>query len=77
MTAPQRMTPMGPHREDTTHRCPADGCQRRVPRHRLACPGHWALVSIPTQRAVYAAYRTGDAVWHATAMQKAIEEMNR
>lgn len=50
---------------------------RQVPRSKLACPTHWDLVSKPTQRRVYAAYREHDLQGHVIAMQDAIEEMNR
>ena len=61
---------------DLTHECPKTGCQRRVNRSQLACPRHWALVSRPTQRMVYTAYRSGDFGAHAAAMADAIDEMN-
>lgn len=61
----------------TSHVCPKAGCERLVPRERLACPSHWALVSWPTQREVYAAWRSRDVDRHAAAMTAAIAEMNR
>jgi hypothetical protein len=47
-----------------------------VPRSKLACPNHWALVSEPTKREVYAAYRSGDFGRHYEAMETATHEMN-
>jgi hypothetical protein len=47
-----------------------------VPRSKLACPNHWALVSEPTKREVYAAYRSGDLLRHIRAMGTAKHEMN-
>lgn len=64
-------------RPDTTHECPKDGCSRRVSRSQLACKAHWAWVSPPVQREVYAAYRSGDVGRHVAAMEAAIAEMNR
>lgn len=61
---------------DTTHQCPQEACRRRVARHQLACPRHWARVDAHTKRRVYAAYRSGDLVAHGEAMHDAIEEMN-
>lgn len=61
---------------DSTHECPRDGCVRRVPRERLACPRHWAAVRPYTKSLVYAAYRDGDIAAHAAAMREAIQEMN-
>jgi hypothetical protein len=59
------------------HDCPAEACHRQVPRSKLACPEHWALVSRPTQQRVYKAYRESDFGAHVTAMGEAIQEMNR
>jgi hypothetical protein len=61
----------------STHTCPKEGCQAQVPQHQLACRRHWARVSAPTQREVYAAYRSGDTDRHWAAMDAAIAEMNR
>jgi hypothetical protein len=63
--------------KDNTHECPKDGCLRRVRRSQLACATHWQLVSKPTQREVYAAYRSGNLGRHVAAMQDAVDEMNR
>jgi hypothetical protein len=61
-----------------THDCPATGCGRQVKRSQLACPAHWAMVSKPTQREVYAAYREAPhSARHTAALRDAIEEMNR
>lgn len=59
-----------------SHRCPADGCTRLVPNEQLACRIHWARVSRPTQRRVYAAYRSGDNGAHLAALHDAIAEIN-
>ena len=62
---------------DTTHECPARGCTRRVPRSKLMCFDHWAMVPAPIQRAVYDAYRRqpgGSDHW--TAINDAIETVN-
>lgn len=61
---------------DTTHECPHKACSRRVARHQLACPRHWAHVDAHTKRRVYAAYRSGDLAAHLEAMRDAIDEMN-
>jgi len=54
------------------------GCGRQIKRSQLACPTHWALVSKPTQREVYAAYREQPySARHVQALRDAIEEMNR
>jgi hypothetical protein len=34
---------------DTTHECPAPGCETRVPFAQLACRAHWYRISAPTQ----------------------------
>lgn len=60
---------------ETTHECPAPACERRVARSMLACKRHWGQVSAPTQREVYAAYRSGEPTRHHEAMQAAIAEM--
>lgn len=61
----------------TDHRCPKNGCNRRVPRAQFACREHWYQVSKPTRDAIYAAYRSGDTGAHMEAMGDALEELNR
>jgi hypothetical protein len=39
---------------DTTHECPAPGCEQRVPFERFACAAHW--FTIPRMRR--------DALWY-------------
>ena len=41
---------------DTTHECPAPGCEMRVPFDRLSCRGHWFLISNPTRERLLAEY---------------------
>jgi hypothetical protein len=41
---------------DTTHECPAPGCETRVPFERLACRGHWHLISRPAQERLLREY---------------------
>lgn len=60
---------------DTTHECPGPGCERRVPRHQLACPKCYSRVHGDTKRELYEAYRSGNLARHAAAMADAIEDM--
>lgn len=60
----------------TTHECPKNGCLAQVPRSMLACREHWAQVSRPAQRELYASYRSDNLGRHVAAMQDCIDELN-
>jgi hypothetical protein len=63
----------------TAHDCPIDGCQHQVPRNKLMCVRHWALVPSELGKAVYAAWKGGHGAGtpeHAAACQAAIDAVH-
>ena len=62
--------------DDGKHKCPKNGCERRLPRHILACRPHWYAVSAETRRRVNATWRSGDIGAYMAAREDAVEEMN-
>jgi hypothetical protein len=64
-------------KDELKHRCPVNGCEAMVPRHRLMCPTCWGLVPKPIQNAVYRAYRAAPrSTAHYQAMSAAVEAAN-
>jgi len=61
-----------PEPRDTTHACPGR-CQRRVPRHKFACPNCWARLPAEYRGAILLAYRAGApaVMQHRQAMRAA------
>ena len=62
------------------HKCPADGCEARVPAGKLMCPADWAQVPKPLQAEVYAAWDRGrgrGSQRHVRAIKAAIEAVTR
>jgi len=56
------------------HTCHAINCKTPVPPERLMCYRHWRMVSLDTQRKVWATYRNGQCddknpspEWHKAA----------
>lgn len=45
----------------TSHTCSIPGCNRLIALHYLMCGKHWSMVSISTQRVVYATWRAYSA----------------
>lgn len=64
--------------EDTTHKCPKRGCERRVPLHMLACRSDWYAIPAPIRRAVWDAYRRHGmgSPQHGAAIRAAIDSLN-
>lgn len=48
---------------DSTHECPAPGCERRVPFHIFACRSHWFALPSDLQRRLTRAWRDDAAVY--------------
>jgi hypothetical protein len=58
-----------------SHRCPIDGCERRVPSYQLMCPRHWRAVPADVQRRLYRTWDHGRGAGtedHIEAMDAAI-----
>lgn len=70
----QTPTPSSPP-DDGKHDCPGPACQARLPVQILACRRHWGQVPKDLQRAVYRAWRSGDAAAHAKARAAAAAQM--
>lgn len=64
---------------DSTHECPADGCNRRVAPGMLMCPADWRRVPGPVRRALWRAWDDGAGAGtpaHHAAMAAAIRSVN-
>jgi len=64
----------------STHRCPADGCDKQVGPLLLMCGWHWHMVPKHLQRAVYSAWDHGAGAGtkaHAAACDAAIQAVNQ
>lgn len=42
---------------DTTHECPAPGCEKRVPFEKFACAVHWFTIPAPLRYALEREWR--------------------
>jgi hypothetical protein len=64
---------------ETTHKCPKNGCELRVPHHRLACRAHWYAIPGPYRDAVWQAYRVHGmgSPEHGAAIRAAVGALNR
>ena len=62
-----------------THRCPAPGCQVKVPVEQLACKPHWYSIPKPLRDAVWHTYRHEGpgSQPHAAAIDAAIGYLER
>ena len=61
------------------HKCPINGCPRKVPQHLLMCATHWRLVPKDLQREVYSAFDDGLGAGteeHVHACRRAIDAVN-
>lgn len=66
----------GPVNQPTmTHECFVTGCYRRIPRDKLMCGRHWAMVPPQYQKAVWRAWRQGTMREYTEAVGAAREEV--
>jgi hypothetical protein len=66
--------------DDGTHKCPADGCTKRVPADMLMCARDWYRVPRPLRAAIWRAWDHGEGAGsraHTAAIHAAIEAVNR
>jgi hypothetical protein len=42
---------------DTTHECPAPGCDKRVPFEMFACKAHWFTIPTPLRSRLWSEWR--------------------
>lgn len=56
----------------SSHQCPAPGCTRLVPTHRLACKSHWFSLPPRLRLRLGRAYKAGDATAHLGLMVEAV-----
>jgi hypothetical protein len=64
---------------DSTHKCPAPDCTKRVPFDQLACLAHWFAIPKPLRDEVWRAYRGPGpgSVAHLAAIGAAIDFLRR
>lgn len=63
----------------STHRCPAPGCEERVPRAQYACRAHWFQIPKPLRDELWRAYREDGALSepHLAAMEACDDFLER
>lgn len=50
---------------DTTHECPAPGCEERLPFETFACRSHWYAIPKALRDSLWRAWRRGDLEAHS------------
>lgn len=57
--------------------CPVEGCKKKVPSHRLMCPGHWRMVPANLAKMVWHYWQRGPSDKYLKVRQDAIDAVNR
>lgn len=63
------------HDPDGFHRCPAEGCDQKVPNTMAFCRRHWYAVPKPIRDEIWSSYAAGKAgtVGHIELINRAAE----